>query len=86
MLVLTRKWGQSIIIGDDIVCTVLGVNGNQVRLGIKAPQELSVNREEIHQRILAEKNGCNEGYQKQEIDEELIELLTQKFKRVQKAA
>ncbi|MBN9231786.1 MAG: carbon storage regulator [Legionella sp. 40-6] len=86
MLVLTRKWGQSIIIGDDIVCTVLGVNGSQVRLGIKAPKKLIVNREEIHQRILAEKSAVNEVNQNQETDQELIELLTQKFRYLKKAA
>ena len=57
MLVLTRNMNQSIIIGDDIVITVLGVRGNQVRFGIDAPKEISVHREEIYNRIQAEKEG-----------------------------
>ncbi|WP_078061567.1 carbon storage regulator CsrA [Legionella saoudiensis] len=85
MLVLTRKFGQSIVIGNDIVCTVLGVNGNQVRLGIKAPRDLAVYRDEIHQRILAENDESSRAQPKQ-LDEELIELLTQKFKCTQHAA
>lgn len=85
MLVLTRKFGQSIVIGNDIVCTVLGINGNQVRLGIKAPKDLAVYRDEIHQRILAENNELTSVHPKQ-LDEELIELLTQKFKCTQQAA
>ncbi len=57
MLVLTRNMNQSIIIGDNIVITVLGVRGNQVRFGIDAPKEISVHREEIYNRIQAEKDG-----------------------------
>jgi carbon storage regulator len=51
MLVLTRKLGESIIIGDDIVVTVLDVKGNSARLGIAAPANISVHREEIYERI-----------------------------------
>ena len=58
MLVLTRNMNQSIIIGDNIVITVLGVRGNQVRFGIDAPKEISVHREEIYNRIQEEK-GIN---------------------------
>lgn len=57
MLILTRNRNQSIIIGDDIIITVLGVKGNQVRFGIDAPKEVSVHREEIYNRIQAEKDG-----------------------------
>lgn len=51
MLILSRRIGESLIIGDEVVVTVLGVNGNQVRLGVKAPKEVPVNREEIQERI-----------------------------------
>ncbi len=55
MLILTRKLGESIIVGDDVVITVLGVKGSQIRLGIDAPKHISVHREEIYLRIKNEK-------------------------------
>ena len=55
MLILTRRVGESIIIGDDIVINILGVKGNQIRIGVNAPKEISVHREEIYNRIQAEK-------------------------------
>jgi len=57
MLILTRRIGERILIGDDVSITVLGVRGNQVRLGIDAPAEVAVHREEIYHRIQQEKLG-----------------------------
>ena len=57
MLILTRRISESIIVGDDVKITVLGVKGNQVRLGVDAPKTVSVHREEIYERIKNEKEG-----------------------------
>jgi len=64
MLILTRRVGETVVIGNDVDITVLGVKGNQVRLGVKAPREISVHREEIYKRIKSEAkaNGRGNGH------------------------
>lgn len=57
MLILTRRVGETVMIGDDVAVTVLGVKGNQVRIGIKAPKDTPVHREEIFERIRRENEG-----------------------------
>jgi len=55
MLILTRRVGETLMIGDDITVTVLAVKGSQVRLGVEAPREVEVHREEVYRRIQDEK-------------------------------
>ena len=55
MLILTRKANETLIVGDNVTVTILGVKGNQVRIGVNAPKEISVHREEVYDRIIAEK-------------------------------
>lgn len=57
MLILTRRVGETLMVGDEVTVTVLGVKGNQVRIGVNAPKEVAVHREEIYQRIQREKTG-----------------------------
>ncbi|MFO7808661.1 carbon storage regulator CsrA [Guyparkeria sp.] len=61
MLILTRRIGEVLRIGDDVAITVLGIKGNQVRIGIDAPKDVSVHREEIYQRIKSETEQDGEG-------------------------
>lgn len=60
MLILTRRVGETLNVGDDVTVTVLGIKGNQVRIGINAPKDVSVHREEIYQRIQREKHANQE--------------------------
>jgi len=57
MLILTRRVGETVVIGDEVQVTVLGVKGNQVRLGVNAPRDVSVHRQEIYERIQKEQGG-----------------------------
>lgn len=60
MLILTRRVGETLMVGDEVTVTVLGVKGNQVRIGVNAPKDVSVHREEIYQRIQKEKDKSAE--------------------------
>ena len=62
MLILTRRVGETVMIGNDVTVTVLGVKGNQVRIGVNAPKDVAVHREEIYERIKREEdNDSNSG-------------------------
>ena len=61
MLILTRRVGETVMIGDDVTVTVLGVKGNQVRIGVNAPKSVAVHREEIYERIKREEQGLGNG-------------------------
>jgi len=60
MLILTRRVGETVMIGNDVTVTILGVKGNQVRVGINAPKTIAVHREEIYDRIKREQEGNSE--------------------------
>ncbi|MGC8517669.1 MAG: carbon storage regulator CsrA [Steroidobacteraceae bacterium] len=59
MLILTRRVGETVMIGDEVTITVLGVKGNQVRIGINAPKHVAVHREEIYERIKREQRAVS---------------------------
>jgi carbon storage regulator len=61
MLILTRRVGETVMIGNDITVTVLGIKGNQVRVGVNAPKEVAVHREEIYERIKREEQAAGGG-------------------------
>ena len=61
MLILTRRVGETVMIGDDITVTISGIKGNHVRLGVNAPKEVSVHREEVFVRIRQERTETTEG-------------------------
>ena len=67
MLILTRRVGEAVVIGEEVTVTVLGVKGNQVRIGVNAPKTVSVHREEIFDRIKNEQKSADPGYRAPEL-------------------
>ena len=65
MLILTRKAGETLMIGDNVSVTVLRIKGNQVRLGVHAPRDISIHRKEIYNRILSEQGPLEESESKE---------------------
>jgi carbon storage regulator len=61
MLILTRRVGEALVVGTEVTVTVIAVKGNQVRIGINAPKDVAVHREEVYDRVQAEKTGTSRG-------------------------
>lgn len=75
MLILTRRVGETVMIGNDVTVTVLGVKGNQVRVGINAPKKVAVHREEIYERIKrAQQDDANGNVQGEQKSTKTLEL------------
>lgn len=74
MLILTRRTGETVMIGNDVTLTVLGVKGNQVRIGINAPKSVPVHREEIYERIKRELQGDVDGNVQDEMPKKTTEF------------
>ena len=71
MLILTRRVGESVVIGDDVSVTILGVKGNQVRIGVTAPSDVTVHRQEIYERIQKEREeGPGQGAEETPTEED----------------
>ncbi len=68
MLILTRNQGESLMIGDDVTLTILGIKGNQVRIGIEAPKSVEVHREEVYHRIQQEKQTGKSNHPKSHLN------------------
>mgnify|MGYP003574333216 FL=1 len=60
MLILTRKVNETLMVGDDVTVTVLGIKGGQIRIGINAPRDVAVHRQEVYEKILQERNAAEE--------------------------
>ena len=60
MLILTRKVNETLMVGDDVSVTVLGIKGGQIRIGINAPHDVAVHRQEVYEKILQERNAAEE--------------------------
>ena len=63
MLILTRKVNETLMVGDDVSVTVLGIKGGQIRIGINAPRDVAVHRQEVYEKILQERNAAEESNQ-----------------------
>jgi carbon storage regulator len=74
MLILTRRVGETVMIGNDVTVTVLGVKGNQVRIGINAPKTVAVHREEIYERIKREQEGTGDNDSEPEAPAEFVSV------------